>query len=88
MEMSSFAKLEERINKAVAHIEKLTEAKLLLEEENKKLRVQVTELEEELKRQQAAVARLEGQSSEVSERIKEKIEGLLNKINSYEQRLP
>ena len=88
MEMSSFAKLEERITKAVAHIEKLTEARQQLEEENKRLRAQVADLEEELKRQQAAVARLEEESSEVSERIKEKIEGLLSKITSYEQRLP
>jgi regulator of replication initiation timing len=87
MELDSLDKLEERISKAVAHIGKLTEVKDRLEEENKQLASQKVQLEKELKDKVAALQKLQKQSGKVSEKVKEKVEGLLNKINIYEQSL-
>lgn len=87
MGIESLDKLEERISKAVAHIEKLNELKKKLEEENMQLRDKVGELERELHDRQQKIAVTEKQSAKVSERVKEKIEGLLDRIESYEQSL-
>ena len=87
MELESLNKLEERISKAIAHIEKLSEDKRRLEEDNVQLRKRIGQLEEELKNKKAALDRLEKQSSVVSEMVKEKVEGLLHKISNYEQSL-
>lgn len=87
MELNSLDKLEERISKAIAHIERLTETKSRLELENQKLNGRLAELEKELKTKAAALVRMEKQNSEVSEKVKEKVEGLLTKISKYEQSL-
>ena len=87
MGLDSLDKLEERISKAVAHIEKLNDIRKRLEEENNHLREKVGRLEDELKTQKELATTLEKQSAAVSERVKEKVEGLLNRIDSYEQSL-
>jgi FtsZ-binding cell division protein ZapB len=87
MGLDSLDKLEERISKAVAHIEKLNDVRKRLEEDNKQLIEKVDRLEKELKAQKELAANLEKQSTAVSERVKEKVEGLLDRIDSYEQSL-
>jgi alpha-galactosidase/6-phospho-beta-glucosidase family protein len=97
--MESFAKLEERINKAVAHIEKLmsqNEQKSALIEElekanselkivNDDLKGKIKNLEGDGKTLAAAKVESEKQSQEISERVKDKIEGLLARIEKYEE---
>jgi predicted nucleic acid-binding Zn-ribbon protein len=85
MELDALNKLEERISKAIAHIEKLTEAKSKLEEENQELNGRVAELEKELKSKAKSLKNLEKQSGQVSEKVREKVEGLLNRISNFEQ---
>jgi FtsZ-binding cell division protein ZapB len=87
MDMEALNKLEERISKAIAHIEKLTEAKNQLDIKNRQLLERVSELENELKDKEISLKTLEKQSIQVSEKVKDKVEGLLNKISSYEQKL-
>jgi len=87
MEMDALDKLEERISKAVDLIEKLTQAKRRLEAENAHLKETVSQLSAELKDQKDAATRLERQTAVMSERVKEKVEGLLSRISSYEQGL-
>jgi len=87
MEMDALDKLEERISKAVDFIEKLTQVKRRLEEENTHLKETISQLNEELKDQKDMAARLERQTAMMSERVKEKVEGLLSRISSYEQGL-
>ena len=88
MGLDSLDKLEERISKAVAHIEKLNDVKRRLEEDNSQLREKIGRLEEELKSQRELAAKLEKQSTAISERVREKVEGLLDRIDSYEQSVP
>jgi FtsZ-binding cell division protein ZapB len=87
MELDALNKLEERISKAIAHIEKLTSTKRELEEDNKQLKDKLVELEKELKAKSSRLESLEKESGKISEKVKEKVEGLLNKINNYEQNL-
>ena len=87
MEMDALDKLEERISKAVDFIEKLTQVKRRLEEENTHLKETISQLNEELKDQKDIATRLERQTAVMSERVKEKVEGLLSRISSYEQGL-
>lgn len=87
MGLESLDKLEERISKAVAHIEKLNDVRKHLEEDNNQLKEKVDRLERELKAQKELISRLEKQSTAVSERVREKVEGLLDRIDSYEQSL-
>jgi FtsZ-binding cell division protein ZapB len=87
MEMDALDKLEERISKAVDLIEKLTQVKRRLEEENTHLKETISQLNEELKGQRDMATRLERQTAVMSERVKEKVEGLLSRISSYEQGL-
>jgi len=87
MGLESLDKLEERITKAVAHIEKLNELKQKLEEENERLKGKIGELERELRDQKEKIATVEKGSARISDRVKEKVEGLLNRIESYEQSL-
>lgn len=87
MEMDALNKLEERISKAIAHIEKLTDAKKQLEEKNLGLSTRLSELERELKDREKSLAALEKQSGQINEKVREKVENLINKINSYEQGL-
>lgn len=86
MGMESLDKLEERITKAIAHIEKLTRTKNQLEEANKQLQEQISLLKEELKTRDTDLAQLHKETNLISEKVREKVEGLLNKINAYEQK--
>jgi predicted RNase H-like nuclease (RuvC/YqgF family) len=88
MELESFAKLEERINKAVAFIEELTKRNKQLEDENKEMTTKIDKLEEELKSMEASLSKRDKTSSQVSEKVKEKIEGLLSKIDNFEKSIP
>jgi predicted nucleic acid-binding Zn-ribbon protein len=88
MGLDSLDKLEERISKAVAHIEKLNDVKRRLEDDNSQLREKIGRLEAELKSQRELAAKLEKQSTAISERVREKVEGLLDRIDSYEQSVP
>ncbi len=87
MGLESLDKLEERISKAVAHIEKLNDVKRRLEEENIQLRGKIDHLEEELRIQNDRLADLEKSLAKISERVREKVEGLLDRISNYEQSL-
>ncbi|MEE9441107.1 MAG: hypothetical protein V3V99_00355 [candidate division Zixibacteria bacterium] len=97
--MESFAKLEERINKAVAHIEKmmsenekmdalikeLEKANSDLKITNNDLKKRIKIIEDGNKALEAAKVENEKQSQEISEEVKDKIEGLLARIEKYEQ---
>lgn len=86
MEMDSFAKLEERINRAVAHIDELTRKFNTVEGDNSELRAKIKELEAELKEKQAALSDVMERSVRLSEKVKDKIEGLLGRIDGYEKK--
>ncbi len=85
MELESFAKLEERINKAVTYIEELTKKNKQLEDEKIELTTRIDKLEEELKGMEASLSKRDKMSSQVSDKVKEKIEGLLSKIDNFEK---
>ncbi len=85
MEMDSFAKLEERISKAIAHIDDLTQKCRRLEEENGRLNGEVQRLAQDLKGKETALAQLEAESLRASELVKEKVQGLLQQIDRYDQ---
>ena len=85
MEVKSFAKLEEQINRAVSHIEKMTAQAIKLEAENDALREKVAKLERELKSRNEMLMQMEGESAKVAEQMREKIESILNRIDQYEK---
>ena len=87
METDAFARLEERINKAVAHIEELTRKNRLLTDENNRLALKIETLEDELKVKELALNKMEDQTSKVSDKVKDKIERLLAKIDNYDKDL-
>jgi len=86
MEMDSFAKLEERINRAVAHIDELTRKFNAVEGDNSELRAKIKQLETELKEKQTALTDLMERSTRLSEKVKDRIEGLLGRIEGYEKK--
>lgn len=81
MDMDTFAKLEERISKAVSHIDALTDKCKALEQENNRLK-------KELQEEKTASANREADWSRVSASIKEKVEVLLGRITNYEKSGP
>jgi FtsZ-binding cell division protein ZapB len=81
MNMEAFAKLEERISKAVAHIDALTEKCQGLQQEN-------DDLKRQLQEEKAASTKREAEWNRVSSSIKEKIEVLLSRISNYEKSGP
>ncbi len=85
MEMDPFAKLEERISKAITHIDALTQKCRTLEEKNEGLTANLTRLEKEMQEEKAAATQKEAEWNRVSGAIKEKIEVLLNRISGYEK---
>lgn len=85
MDMQSFAKLEEQVSRAIAHIDKLTGKISHLESDNKELRTRVAELEKELKINEKALAEIETKSARVAEQVKDKVESILKRIDSYEK---
>lgn len=78
MDSATFAKLEERIKKMVSHIEMISGQNGDLLDENKELKIRVTEIEKKMKQ-------LEKDTSKVSESIKDKVERLLGRIESFEK---
>ena len=76
--MDTLEKLEEKITKAVALIERLTLEKNAISEENSRLRAQLAEIESKL-------ARIETADSGKSDRIKTKLNGILEKLGTLEQ---
>jgi FtsZ-binding cell division protein ZapB len=81
MDMDTFAKLEERISKAVSHIDALTGKCTGLQQENDRLK-------KELQEEKTASANREAEWGRVSSSIKEKIEVLLGRITNYEKSGP
>ncbi len=76
--MDTFEKLEEKISRAVAFIDKLTEDKKALVKENDQLKKQLVDL-------QAQVTKLEELNTDRSEKVKERLSGILGKLNLLEQ---
>ncbi len=85
MELSSFAKLEEQINRAISHIEKLTAETVRLETENQDLKTRITKLEHELKTKHEMLMHVEQESSRMAEAAREKIESILHRIDGFEK---
>jgi hypothetical protein len=85
MDVKSFAKLEEQINRAIAHIEKMTTQAIKLESENQELKDKIVKLERELKSRNEMLLQMEGESTRVAEQMREKIESILNRIDHYEK---
>ena len=85
MDMQSFAKLEEQVTRAIAHIDKLTGKVEHLESHNKELRARMTELEKELKAKAKMLAEMESKSARVAEQVKDKVESILRRIDSYDK---
>jgi chromosome segregation ATPase len=86
MEINSFTKLEEQINRAVAHIEKMTAQAIKLESENQELKDKIVKLERELKSRNEMLLQMEGESNRVAEQMREKIESILSRIDHYEKK--
>lgn len=76
--MDTLEKLEEKITKAVTLIEKLTADKKDLLEDNGRLKEQLTET-------QARLSEIEKSESERSEKMKNKLGNILDKLGSLEQ---
>jgi FtsZ-binding cell division protein ZapB len=76
--MDALEKLEEKINRAVALIERLNEEKEELKQENSELRGKLSEVESKLKK-------IEGHEGEKTDIVKEKLNGILNKLETLEQ---
>jgi FtsZ-binding cell division protein ZapB len=87
MDEKTFGQLEARVRKAVDHIRDLTEKNAQLNEENRHLVERLTDLQNELRKAEKEVSVLQSRDSMLSDRIKEKVEGLVNRINSYEKSL-
>jgi len=99
MAMESLAKLEERIGKAVAHIEKLVERTKTLEAKNDEMMATNARLTEEIKQlndemaktearlsaKDDTIADLERKYQDISEKVKDKVERLLKRIDGFEQ---
>ena len=84
MDMQAFAKLEEQVTRAIAHIDKLTGKIENLESHNKELRTRVTELERDLKARERTLSDFETRSARVAEQVRDKVESILKRIDSYE----
>lgn len=76
--MEILEKLEEKINKAVALIEKLTEENESLADENKRLKMQLSEAGSKL----ASAEKLDDMKAE---KVKDRLDNILQKLNSLEQ---
>ena len=76
--MDSFKELEEKIVRAVTFIDKLTEENKLLADENSALKNKLTEYGDRL-------AEMEKTDSDRSEKVKDKLNGLIGKLNLLEQ---
>ena len=76
--MDSLEKLEERINRAVALIEKLTSEKKSLMDNNSRIENELSELKSKL----AALEKLERGKAE---KVKEKLNNIIGKLNLLEQ---
>ncbi|MCX6828361.1 MAG: hypothetical protein NT002_03665 [candidate division Zixibacteria bacterium] len=76
--MDTLEKLEERINKALNLIEKLTEG-------NKVLKVENENLKSELIGVKSKMAQMESLELERSDKIKTKLNSILNKLENLEQ---
>ncbi len=85
MNTDSLSRLEERINKAIAHIERLTEKNHRLETENRELKEKIERFKKELKSKGETLNRIEDKSTRVSEGVRDKIERLLDKIDNYDK---
>ena len=76
--MDTLEKLEERINKALSLIEKLTEGNKVLKVENENLKSELTEVKSKM-------AQMESLELERSDKIKTKLNSILNKLENLEQ---
>ncbi len=76
--MDALEKLEEKINRALALIEKLTGDNKVLREENDRLRKEVAETRSKL-------SDLERQEQSRSENVKERLGNILSKLESLEK---
>lgn len=76
--MDTLEKLEEKINRALALIEKLTE-------ENKTLKFENESLKRELNETKSRLSKVESLDSERSEKIKGKLNNILEKLGALEQ---
>jgi FtsZ-binding cell division protein ZapB len=76
--MDTLEKLEEKINKARALIEKLTTDNRILKEDNERLK-------KELSESKVKAADLERQENERSEMVRERLGSILNKLDNLEK---
>ncbi len=80
-------KLEQRITRAISHIEELTKKNQNLETENTALVQETERLQSVLQDKNDELEQCRRESSEVAVRVREKVETLLQKIDAYEQSL-
>nr|MBN2278048.1 cell division protein ZapB [candidate division Zixibacteria bacterium] len=76
--MDTLEKLEEKINKAVALIDKLNQENGHLIDENKRLKTQLTETE-------SRITRMEKEENEKSETVKRRLSSILDRLGNLEQ---
>lgn len=76
--MDTLEKLEDRINKALSLIEKLTEGNKVLKVENENLKSELTGVKSKM-------AQMESLELERSDKIKTKLNSILNKLENLEQ---
>jgi FtsZ-binding cell division protein ZapB len=84
MATDPLARLEERITKAIAHIEKLSGEIAGLEEKNKALVNDNSRLQDRLEELEKQIVSKDAAATQLSERVKDKIEGLLTRIEAFE----
>jgi len=86
MNLESLGKLEERIAKVVAHIDKLSDRCKALEQENDEIKAQLKSLANDVRERDKTISRMEQDTNRVTDKVKDKIDGLLTRIDNYEKK--
>jgi FtsZ-binding cell division protein ZapB len=76
--MEAFEKLEEKINKAVALIDKLSDENKLIKSENDSLKKELAEAKSKM-------VNLERSEAERADTVKEKLNNIMNKLGALDQ---
>jgi uncharacterized coiled-coil protein SlyX len=86
MNLESLGKLEERIARVIAHIDELSGRCKALEQENEEIKAQLKSLANDIRERDKTISRMEHEANRVTDKVKDKIDGLLTRIDNYEKK--